>query len=98
MKYFQDKKLKYFYDWGWNLQTALPDPRHDNKEARWKIVGDDVERHFPGEQQLEAGDAVVHADGDVVGVGRLQGVKRDAVVQNGFYTRLFWNKLDKKNE
>ena len=35
-------------------------PADDDKETRGEIIGHDVERHLPGEQQLEARGAVVH--------------------------------------
>ena len=42
-----------------------------------------IEIHKPGENQLEAGHAVVHVEGGVAGVFGLQGVNVDIVVQDG---------------
>ena len=53
------------------------DPGDDDKEAGGEVVGDDVEAHLAREDDLEAGGAVVHPDGHVVGVLRLQGAEVD---------------------
>ena len=37
------------------------DPADDNEKPAWEVVGDNVERHFSRENQLKAGDRVIHS-------------------------------------
>ena len=59
------------------------DPRDDDEEPRGEVVGDDVEGDLPGQHHLEAGHAVVHAQGHVVGLVGPEVVDLDLVVQDG---------------
>ena len=67
------------------------DPGDDNKQSRREVVGDDVEAHLAGEDDLEAGGAVVHPDGHVVGVLRLEGLEVDPIVEDGLDDRVLWH-------
>ena len=59
------------------------DPGDDDEQSRREVVGDDVEAHLAGEDDLEAGGAVVHPDGHVVGVLRPEGLEVDPIVEDG---------------
>lgn len=72
---------------------TLPDPTDHDKQARGEVVGDHVEGHLPRQNQLEPRGAVVHANGLVVGVARIQSLEGDLVVQDGLDTIIIRNKL-----
>ena len=65
----------------WVDQEA--DPRDDDEQSRWEVVGDDVEAHLAREDDLKAGRAVVHPDGHVVGVLRPESFEVDPIVEDG---------------
>ena len=73
-----------------------PDPADHDKQARGEVVGDHVEGHLPGQHKLEARGAVVHPDGLVVRVARVQGLEGDLVVQDGLDAVIIRNKLKTK--
>ena len=67
------------------------DPGDDDKQSRREVVGDYVEAHLAGEDDLEAGGAVVHPDGHVVGVLRPEGLEVDPVVEDGLDDGVLWH-------
>ena len=70
------------------------DPADHNEETGGEIVGDHVEGGFPGEDQLEAGHWVVHAEGCVARVLGVERVDFYVIVQDGPDGLLFcWYEL-----
>ena len=58
-------------------------PADHDEEAGGQVVGDHVEGHFPGEDQLEARHRVVHVEGRVLLLLGVQGVDLYLVVEDG---------------
>ena len=74
------------------------DPAHDNKEAGGEIVGDHIEGGLPWQHQLEARHGVVHVEGLVARVLRVEGVDVNIIVQDGPNSFLFsWQELISEN-
>ena len=64
-------------------------PAHDHKEAWRQVVGDHVEGGLPWQHQLEARHRVVHVEGLVARVLRVEGVNVNIIVQDGPNSFLF---------
>jgi len=67
------------------------DPGDDDKQSRGEVVGNDVEAHLAREDDLEAGGAIVHPNGHVVGVLRLKGLEVDPIVEDGLDDGVLWH-------
>lgn len=76
-----------------NFRLCWPDPGDDHEEARGEVVSDYVERHLPGEHQLEPSNAIVHSDGHVVRVAGVELTERDLVVEYRLDTRVVRHEL-----
>ena len=58
-------------------------PGDDYKQARGEVISHHIERHFPGQHDLEARHAVVHVEGGVLFVLSRERVDLYIVVQDG---------------
>ena len=58
-------------------------PADHHEEAGGQVVGDHVEGHLPGEDELEARHGVVHVEGRVLLLLGVQGVDLNLVVEDG---------------
>ena len=69
-------------------------PGDDYKQARGEVISHHIERHFPGQHDLEARHAVVHVEGRVLLVLGRERVDLYVVVQDGPHRLLLhWYEL-----